>query len=254
MTGDSHSQSVRETNLGFRQGETGGFTNHARSQPPSFRPRPYPNQNQQFRPSTPNYQGQHFRRLPPPPFGQNHAQRPPLQFRPRPPRQFRPRPPDYRNWEYAKLARPPSSGNCFVFCYLRVFSGCTSSSFLIFFCGLSLCFTERFTVLSYNILADYLATDHRSKLYFHIPPHMMDWEWRKRKIFFELGLWSADIMCFQVPSFLCLKWSIFFLANACDSLSIISKDIHSFISVIFKIVISYQPKKIKNKIVTVLIV
>ncbi|KAF3447182.1 hypothetical protein FNV43_RR12362 [Rhamnella rubrinervis] len=169
VTGDSHFQSVRETNLGFRQGETEGVTNHASSQPPSFRPRPYrqpyPNQNQQFRPSTPNYQGQHFRRSPPPPFGQNHVQRPPPQYRPRPPPQFRPRPPDYRNWEYAKLARSPSS--------------------------------ERFTVLSYNILADYLATDHRCKLYFHIPRYMMDWEWRKKNIFFELGLWSADIMCFQ---------------------------------------------------------
>lgn len=129
VTGDSHFQSVRETNLGFRQGETGIFTNHAGSQPPSFRPRPYrqpcPNQNQQFRPSTPNYQGQHFRRSPPPPFGHNHA--------PRSPPQFRSRPPDYRNWEYAKLARPPSSGNGFVFCYLRVFSGCTSSSLIFCF-------------------------------------------------------------------------------------------------------------------------
>lgn len=55
----------------------------------------------------------------------------------------------------------------------------------------------RFVVLSYNILADYLALSHRSKLYFHIPRHLLDWEWRKRSILFELGLWSADIMCFQ---------------------------------------------------------
>ena len=27
---------------------------------------------------------------------------------------------------------------------------------------------------------------------------MLDWEWRKRNIIFELGLWSADVMCFQV--------------------------------------------------------
>lgn len=26
---------------------------------------------------------------------------------------------------------------------------------------------------------------------------MLDWQWRKRSILFELGLWSADIMCFQ---------------------------------------------------------
>ena len=62
---------------------------------------------------------------------------------------------------------------------------------------LALC-AERFTVLSYNILADYLAINHRSKLYFHVPRHVLDWEFRKRSIMFELGLWSADILCFQV--------------------------------------------------------
>lgn len=83
------------------------------------------------------------------------------------PRPFNPRPKplDYRNWEYAMPGPPPHS--------------------------------EQFVVLSYNILADYLAINHRSKLYFHIPRHMLDWEWRKRSILFELGLWSADIMCLQ---------------------------------------------------------
>jgi mRNA deadenylase 3'-5' endonuclease subunit Ccr4 len=57
-------------------------------------------------------------------------------------------------------------------------------------------------VLSYNILADYLANDHRNKLYFQIPPYVLDWEWRKRRILFELGLWSADVMCFQVMTLL----------------------------------------------------
>ncbi|XP_058221904.1 carbon catabolite repressor protein 4 homolog 6 isoform X3 [Rhododendron vialii] len=94
----------------------------------------------------------------PPPF--NRGFRPPQQFWPRPPK-----PLDYRNWEYPKLRPPP---HC-----------------------------ERFKVLSYNILADYLANNHRSKLYFHIPPKMLEWEWRKRNIIFELGLWSADILCFQ---------------------------------------------------------
>ncbi|KAL9330889.1 hypothetical protein ACSQ67_000499 [Phaseolus vulgaris] len=56
---------------------------------------------------------------------------------------------------------------------------------------------ERFKVLSYNILADYLALDHRNKLYFHIPSYILDWQWRKRSILFELGLWSADILCLQ---------------------------------------------------------
>ncbi|CAA3006599.1 Hypothetical predicted protein [Olea europaea subsp. europaea] len=96
-----------------------------------------------------------------PPFGhdQNSRQQQ-LQFRPR-----ASKPADYRSWEYAKPGPPP---RC-----------------------------ERFTVLSYNILADYLAIDHRSKLYFHIPRHILDWSWRKKKIIFELGLWSADILCFQ---------------------------------------------------------
>ncbi|KAF7817225.1 carbon catabolite repressor protein 4-like protein 6 isoform X1 [Senna tora] len=79
--------------------------------------------------------------------------------------QVRPRPPDYRDWEYAATPPPP---DC-----------------------------ERFIILSYNILADYLAIDHRSKLYYHIPHYMMDWQWRKKNIVFELGLWSADIMCLQ---------------------------------------------------------
>ncbi|XP_057799433.1 LOW QUALITY PROTEIN: carbon catabolite repressor protein 4 homolog 6 [Salvia miltiorrhiza] len=83
-------------------------------------------------------------------------------------KQFRPRatkPLDYREWEYRKLRLPPHS--------------------------------ERFTVLSYNILADYLATDHWHQLYYHIPRYIMDWNWRKKNIIFELGLWSADILCFQ---------------------------------------------------------
>ncbi|KAF8393277.1 hypothetical protein HHK36_021518 [Tetracentron sinense] len=93
-------------------------------------------------------------------------------YRPRPSfheqqpfRQQLPKPMDFRNWKYAKEIPPP---HC-----------------------------ERFIVLSYNILADYLAINHRRELYFHIPRHILDWEWRKRRIMIELGLWSADIMCFQ---------------------------------------------------------
>lgn len=52
-------------------------------------------------------------------------------------------------------------------------------------------------MISYNILADYLARDHRSRLYFHIPQYILDWEWRKKRLFVEFGLWSADIMCLQ---------------------------------------------------------
>ncbi|KAK8959996.1 hypothetical protein KSP40_PGU000141 [Platanthera guangdongensis] len=57
---------------------------------------------------------------------------------------------------------------------------------------------QRFKVLSYNILADYLALDHQSNLYFHIPNHILAWEWRKKRLFIEFGLWSPDIMCLQV--------------------------------------------------------
>ena len=59
---------------------------------------------------------------------------------------------------------------------------------------------ERFTILSYNLLAEYVALDyrHRNELYYHIPRHMLEWQWRKSNIIFELGLWSTDIMCFQV--------------------------------------------------------
>ncbi|XP_020242675.1 carbon catabolite repressor protein 4 homolog 6, partial [Asparagus officinalis] len=84
------------------------------------------------------------------------------QFRPHPQQH---RPDDHRNWVNA-CSRPPPQ-------------------------------CERFTVLAYNILADYLARDHRSKLYFHIPHHILDWEWRKKRLFLEFGLWSPDIMCLQ---------------------------------------------------------
>ncbi|KAK7320702.1 hypothetical protein VNO77_30417 [Canavalia gladiata] len=127
---------------------------------------------------TQHHQNPPYHPRPPPPPQHN---RPPFhysrqQYRPpppsynrpafRPPQHLRPRPPDYRDWELALTPPPPT--NC-----------------------------ERFKVLSYNILADYLALDHRNKLYRHIPLYMLDWQWRKSKIIFELGLWSADIMCLQ---------------------------------------------------------
>ncbi|KAL5975250.1 hypothetical protein ACLOJK_031929 [Asimina triloba] len=109
-----------------------------------------------------------FSPMAPPP----HAATP---HRPRPP--FRPRPDDYRSWEKALHRPPPHCGICFDNLVVLDF--------------------KRFTVLSYNILADYLARDHRHRLYFHIPPFILDWEWRKKRILIELGLWSPDIMCFQ---------------------------------------------------------
>ncbi|XP_057540546.1 carbon catabolite repressor protein 4 homolog 6 isoform X2 [Amaranthus tricolor] len=89
-------------------------------------------------------------------FNQRTNQLPGVKFQ-------RPKPADYRTWEFAKVP-PPNA--------------------------------ERFVVLSYNILADYLANNHR-KLYFHIPRRFMSWEWRKGNILFELRLWSPDIICFQ---------------------------------------------------------
>ncbi|CAN6442042.1 unnamed protein product [Victoria cruziana] len=86
---------------------------------------------------------------------------PRMQFRPRPPR----RTDEYRHWEYAATLPPKDS--------------------------------EQFIVVSYNILADYLARDYQMKLYDHIPPHILDWEWRKNRILFEIGLWGPDIMCLQ---------------------------------------------------------
>ncbi|XP_052210076.1 carbon catabolite repressor protein 4 homolog 6 isoform X2 [Diospyros lotus] len=179
VTGDSHFRSVRDANRGFRPVERSNFANPSRGpferQPwrpfnprhrPSFNaPPPYngpPPFNPRPRPSfntPPPYNG-------PPPFnsGQLFTSLPPFNqsqpFRPRPQK-----PLDFRHWEFAKPGPPSDS--------------------------------ERFTVLSYNILADYLAINHRNKLYFHIPRHMLDWEWRKKNIIFELGLWSADILCFQ---------------------------------------------------------
>ncbi|GAV70542.1 Exo_endo_phos domain-containing protein [Cephalotus follicularis] len=167
VSGDSHFQSVREANFRSRQGDRGNF---ARNRPPFQQPPPPYNQDQQYhrKPPPPYYQNQQFRPphaypRQPPPFDQNQALPPPRQqHQSRQPR--RQKPLDYRNWEIAKTAPPTNS--------------------------------ERFVVLSYNILADYLAIRHHD-LYCHLPPHMLDWEWRKRNILFELRLWSADIMCFQ---------------------------------------------------------
>ncbi|XVF47908.1 hypothetical protein PTKIN_Ptkin03bG0147600 [Pterospermum kingtungense] len=157
LTGDSHLNYVPETNLGFRRGNFSSQNSFQRQQF-GYNPRP----------PSPYYQNQQQFRQPPPPHQYNRYQRPRQMFdQNQAARPFRPRnsnPWDYREWEYAKTPPSPHS--------------------------------ERFIVLSYNILADYLASTHRS-LYFHIPHHMMNWEWRKRNLMFELGLWSADILCFQ---------------------------------------------------------
>lgn len=123
VSGDSHLRSVRDSNLGLRQGT---FSNQTSFQPPPYnqnqqfrQPPPPSNQNQQFRQPPPYNPNQHFRpplsynrnqrfRQPPPSFDQNQAVQP--RPRPRPPK-----PLDYRNWEYTKEAVPPNSGNLFLF-------------------------------------------------------------------------------------------------------------------------------------------
>ena len=57
---------------------------------------------------------------------------------------------------------------------------------------------ERFVIASYNVLADQNVQEHWKELYWHIPPFIMDWDARKRKLLWELGLWSPDILCLQV--------------------------------------------------------
>ncbi|KMT16852.1 hypothetical protein BVRB_2g043320 [Beta vulgaris subsp. vulgaris] len=143
VSGDSHFQSVRDSN--FRA--TNNFNNNnnnyhhhnlnSSSNFGTFKSRNYSN-------------GEYS-------FNRRHNQ-------PSGARVQRPKPPDFRSWEFAKLPPPPHD--------------------------------ERFVLLSYNILADYLANSHR-KLYFHIPRRFMSWDWRKGNILFELRLWSPDIMCLQ---------------------------------------------------------
>ncbi|KAK2399040.1 DNAse I superfamily protein [Trifolium repens] len=179
VTGDDHLQSVRDANLALRRGESENFANQSqfhqnppynlsRHPPPPFyyqnppcNPRPHPPpqyQNPSYTPRPHPYPHPHR----PPHFRQPNDHR--REFRPQ--QNIRPKAPDHREWEVALTPPPPRH-------------------------------SERFKVLSYNILADYLAMDHWRQLYYHVPSYMLNWQWRKSKIIFELGLWSADIMCFQ---------------------------------------------------------
>ncbi|WOK99144.1 carbon catabolite repressor protein [Canna indica] len=224
VSGDSHLRSVREANHDMRQWHRGGgawrprgapHQSFSRWRPPPFSPPPpthaqpapsygpplpnygqpapsygppLPNYGQpapSYGPPLPNYgQPAPSYGIPPPFYGPSpavahgshvshygyhspsHDPPPTLHFRPQ---SFRPSPPprltDYRSWSFCQSQPPPQS--------------------------------ERFVVLSYNILADYLARDHRSKLYFHIPHYILDWEWRKRRLLLEFRLWAPDIMCLQ---------------------------------------------------------
>lgn len=79
-----------------------------------------------------------------------------------------------------------------IFFWLGLLS-CSKNTMIHFFI-----FPERFVIVSYNILADRNVWNHRSELYWHVPPFLLDWDARKRKLVRELGLWSPDIICFQV--------------------------------------------------------
>ncbi|KAL9260324.1 Carbon catabolite repressor protein 4 homolog 6-like protein [Drosera capensis] len=163
---DSHFESVRDANTQFQGGGSYGASyrrdqgNIGGNYQPLFcshSPRPRGVPSPQVRP---HMNRNWYRNGNGAQFGGNQGYRPAQQLRPE-----RTKPLDYREWENAKLRPPP---DC-----------------------------ERISVLSYNILADYLANEHRNKLYYHIPRRFLDWEWRKGNIVFELGLWSPDVMCFQ---------------------------------------------------------
>ncbi|TKW15318.1 hypothetical protein SEVIR_5G229900v4 [Setaria viridis] len=188
VSGDFHHSAVRAANESLRRG--GG-------PPPPYRQGPQPHQPHYGygygygRPQHPApaygavpYNYGHPQQQPPPPGPQYgygapnpyvHGYPQPLPqmhgrapvgagFRPGAP-QLSPRLADYRRrWRFAKQ-RPPRQA-------------------------------ERFKVLSYNILADYLAQEHRF-LYERIPSFILDWNWRKDKLVFEFGLWSPDILCLQ---------------------------------------------------------
>ncbi|KAG6492817.1 hypothetical protein ZIOFF_047784 [Zingiber officinale] len=196
-TGDSPVGTVREANehlRSWRSGASGSWRprgarsqSHGQWQPPSYGHH-HPLHRHPAFPSVPYYGPPHpscnpsqitrtpapFYGHPPPshnplstPFGpQSSFNTSPLAY-PAQAYQAAPsyRPVDYRTWSFCSSQPPPEC--------------------------------ERFVVLSYNILADYLARDHWSKLYFHIPQYILDWEWRKRRLLIEFRLWTPDIMCLQ---------------------------------------------------------
>lgn len=66
---------------------------------------------------------------------------------------------------------------------------------------LGICFnsiTDRFLVVSHNILGDDNAFKHRD-LYPSTPSSLLKWNRRLRLICEELRLWQPDIVCLQVP-------------------------------------------------------
>lgn len=62
---------------------------------------------------------------------------------------------------------------------------------------------EKFSVVSYNILAERNAWKHRG-LYTNVPSPYLKWNHRKRVICEELLMWNPDIICLQVSLFFSL--------------------------------------------------
>lgn len=86
----------------------------------------------------------------------------------------------------------------------------------------SLASSERFTVASYNILADRNAFHHRD-LYLNVPYPFIKWDRRKTVICDELFGWNPDIICLQVRcnfsfSFCSLSYLARKLASKCYSI------------------------------------
>jgi len=61
----------------------------------------------------------------------------------------------------------------------------------------SLASPERFTVASYNILADRNASQHID-LYVNVPSRYISWNRRQKILSDELFEWNPDIICLQV--------------------------------------------------------
>lgn len=67
---------------------------------------------------------------------------------------------------------------------------------------------EAFSLLSYNILCEKLATPH---MYAYTPSWALSWEYRKELILTEVMNYDADFLCLQVQ--LRLQWSFMFVTN-----------------------------------------
>jgi mRNA deadenylase 3'-5' endonuclease subunit Ccr4 len=63
----------------------------------------------------------------------------------------------------------------------------------------SLASQHRFTVASYNILADRNASQH-ADLYVNIPSRYINWDRRQKILSDELFQWNPDIICLQVSN------------------------------------------------------